>query len=62
MQASQYFTPFAAIGALVVAFYAWQKFNEPTFPNRSALRALSCLFGICFLARNTTGPGSAIWG
>jgi hypothetical protein len=29
--------PFVLIGLLVVAAYAWQRFNEPSFPNKKAL-------------------------
>ena len=32
-----YSWPFIVIGLLVVAAYAWQRFNEPSFPKEKAL-------------------------
>jgi hypothetical protein len=32
-----YFSVFFILGLLVVASYAWQRFNEPSFPNQEAL-------------------------
>jgi hypothetical protein len=32
-----YWSVFFLLGLLVVAAYAWQRFNEPSFPNQKAL-------------------------
>ena len=39
-----YLSAFFVVGVLVVTAFAWQRFNEPSFPNRKALpRTLSPL-------------------
>ena len=39
---------FLFLGSWVVVAYAWQRFNEPSFPNQQTLPERSTRSGICF--------------
>ena len=47
----QYFSIFFVLGLLVVAAYAWQRFNEPSFPNRETLPRTVAPLRYLFLRR-----------
>jgi hypothetical protein len=46
-----YFSVFFLLGLLVVAAYAWERFNEPSFPNREALPRTVAPLRYLFLRR-----------
>lgn len=46
-----YLSVFFVLGLLVVAAYAWQRFNEPSFPNQEALPRTVAPLRYLFLRR-----------
>jgi hypothetical protein len=56
--ADLYLSVFFIVGVLVVTTFGWQRFNEPSFPNRKALPRTLFPVRYLFLRSSFEGPVS----